>query len=49
MPLVKSGSNKARSENVKREIKAGRPKKQAVAIAYSMQRKAKQKARTVLS
>lgn len=41
MPLVKSGSKKAFKENVRREIKAGKPKKQAVAIAYSTQRKYK--------
>lgn len=40
MPLVKSKSNKARSENIKREIDAGRPPKRAAAIAYSVQRKA---------
>lgn len=41
MPLVKSSSNKARSENIKREIAAGKPPKQAEAIAYSVQREAK--------
>jgi hypothetical protein len=40
MPLAKSGSKKAFSENVKREMGAGKPQKQAVAIAYSQQRKA---------
>ena len=40
MPLVKSGSKKAFGENVKREMRAGKPQKQAVAIAYSVQRKA---------
>ena len=40
MPLIKSSSKKARSENVKREIAAGKPPKQAVAIAYSVQRRA---------
>lgn len=40
MPLVKSGSKKAFSENVKREMGSGKPQKQAVAIAYSVQRKA---------
>jgi len=43
MPLVKSKSKKAFSTNVKREVKAGRPQKQAVAIAYAVQRKAKRK------
>ena len=41
MPLVKSPSKKAISENIRTEIKAGRPQKQAVAIALSVQRKAK--------
>ena len=41
MPLVKSTSNKARQENIKREIAAGKPPKQATAIAYSVQRQAK--------
>lgn len=43
MPLVKSASKKARSENIRREIEAGKPIKQAVAIGYSVQRKAKEK------
>lgn len=43
MPLNKGSSNKAREANVKTEIAAGRPPKQAVAIAYSEQRKAKKK------
>ena len=41
MPLKKSASPKAFKENVKAEIKAGRPVKQAVAIAYSEKREAK--------
>jgi hypothetical protein len=41
MPLVKSKSTKARAINVKREIAAGKPPKQAVAIAYAVQRRAK--------
>ena len=40
MPLKKSGSKKAFSENVKKEMKSGRPQKQAVAIAYATKRKA---------
>jgi hypothetical protein len=40
MPLVKSKSPKAFRENVKAEVKAGKPVKQAVAIAYSVKRKA---------
>lgn len=41
MPLVKSPTKEAFKENVRREIKAGKPQKQAVAIAYSVQRRAK--------
>lgn len=41
MPLKKSKSKKAFSENVKAEMAAGKPQKQAVAIAYSVKRKAK--------
>lgn len=40
MPLVKSPSEKARQENIRREIESGRPIKQAVAIGYSVQRRA---------
>lgn len=40
MPLIKGKSDKARSENIKREIEAGKDPKQAAAIAYSVQRKA---------
>ena len=40
MPLNKSGSKGAVSQNIKTEIKSGRSQKQAVAIALSVQRKA---------
>lgn len=40
MPLVKSKSKKAVSTNIKREMEAGKPQKQAVAIALSVARKA---------
>ena len=43
MPLIKSKSKKAVSKNIKTEIKAGKPQKQAIAIALSTQRKAKGK------
>ena len=43
MPLIKSKSEKAFSKNVKAEMKAGKPQKQAVAIAYSVKRAAKPK------
>jgi len=39
MPLKKSKSKKAFQENVKAEIAAGKPVKQAVAIAYSVKKK----------
>ena len=41
MPLIKSKSKKAFRENIKREIKTSKPRKQAVAIAYSVKRKSK--------
>ena len=44
MPLKKSASEKAFTENLKREIGAGKPHRQAVAIAYSVQREAAKKA-----
>jgi hypothetical protein len=43
MPLVKSASKGAFRANLKAEIKAGKPPKQAVAIAYSVKRKAQGK------
>ena len=44
MPLIKSMTPKAFKENVKTEVKAGKPVKQAVAIAYSEAREAKKAA-----
>ena len=35
MPLKKGKSRKVISENIATEIRAGRPQKQAIAIAYS--------------
>ena len=40
MPLVKSKSKQAFQQNIRAEIKAGKPPKQAVAIAYSVKRRA---------
>ncbi len=45
MPLKKGSSNKVRSENIAKEIRSGRDPKQAVAISYSQQRKAKKASR----
>ena len=41
MPLIKSKSDKAFKKNISTEVKAGKPVKQAVAIAYSTKRAAK--------
>jgi hypothetical protein len=40
MPLKKSTSKQAFQSNIKAEIAAGKPPKQAVAIAYSEKREA---------
>lgn len=40
MPLNKSGSKKAVGENIQAELLAGKPRKQAVAIALDVQRRA---------
>lgn len=48
MPLVKGKAAKSKqgfSTNVKREMEAGKPQKQAVAIAYSEARGSKKKAK----
>ena len=43
MPLVKSTSKQAFRKNVAAEVNAGKPVKQAVAIAYSVKRSAASK------
>lgn len=41
MPLIKSSSKRALKENIRKEVRAGKPVKQAVAIAYSVKREAR--------
>jgi len=43
MPLKKSASKKAFKDNIRAEVHAGKPVKQAVAIAFSEKRAAKKK------
>ena len=45
MPLIKSKSKEAFGKNIATEIRAGKPPKQAAAIAYSVQRSAKKMAK----
>lgn len=39
MPLIKSASKKVIGENIKKEESAGKPKRQAIAIALDVARK----------
>jgi len=48
MPLNYGKSKAARQQNVETEIAAGKPPKQAVAIAYSVQRRGKPKEPTLI-
>ncbi len=43
MPLTKSKSKSAFKKNIRAEVRSGKPVKQAVAIAYSVKRKAKKR------
>ena len=43
MPLIKGYSKNSIAKNIKTEIKAGRSRKQAVAIALSVARQTKKK------
>ena len=43
VPLRKSTSDKAVGQNISQEMKAGRPRDQAIAIAKQIQRDAKKK------
>ena len=43
MPLVKSPSKAAFRKNIKAEVAAGKPVKQAVAISYAVKRAAAKK------
>jgi hypothetical protein len=43
MPLKLSSSREAFEHNLRKELAAGKPRKQALAIAYSQQRKARKK------
>lgn len=45
MPLKKSASKKAFGENIRTEMAAGKPQRQAVAIAYSVKREAEKDTR----
>jgi len=45
MPLKQGTGKKAFEHNIRAEVKAGKPVKQAVAIAYSTKRKSQRKSK----
>ena len=45
MPLIKSSKKEGVGKNIKAELDAGKPRKQAVAIALNVQREAEKKPR----
>jgi hypothetical protein len=45
MPLIKGYSKKSISKNIKRELRAGKSRKQSIAIALNVARKAKKRKR----
>lgn len=45
MPLIKSASDKAFTKNLRKELGADKPMKQALAIAYDTKRRAQSSAR----
>lgn len=45
MPLKRGSGRKTISANIRTEMRAGRPQRQAIAIAYSVARKAKRRKR----
>ena len=47
MPLIKSSKKEAVGKNIKAEMEAGKPRKQAIAIALNVQREAKPRRSTI--